>query len=210
MPDTTGAAIDVPEWSANPPSIKGSAGELAANILTPGAAISGCNYTITGQRARSKSKQKGNSQGRISFLIDISVISLGNSQGKTKEIPNLENGWRNGTGSSRRKGCNFCGHWLPSKCLRRANFHYRRPADSQIKIKLLYNLQNYIRLMRMNYALMSTSTWWNECKTVFGFPAHSPPLHKESRWHMDLAHQQDFWQQLHQHHLLPSQQMQLL
>ena len=35
-------AIDVPECKANPPSMKGSKGELAANTLTLGAAISGC------------------------------------------------------------------------------------------------------------------------------------------------------------------------
>lgn len=33
---------DVPERIENPPASKGYAGELAANILTPGAAMSGC------------------------------------------------------------------------------------------------------------------------------------------------------------------------
>jgi len=41
-PEITGVAIDVPESIANPPTFKVSLGDVAANILTPGAAMSGC------------------------------------------------------------------------------------------------------------------------------------------------------------------------
>jgi hypothetical protein len=42
IPETWGVENDVPERIENPPASKGYAGELAANILTPGAAMSGC------------------------------------------------------------------------------------------------------------------------------------------------------------------------
>ncbi|WRX17720.1 hypothetical protein QQP08_010207 [Theobroma cacao] len=41
IPDTWGVAMEVPERKANAPFV-GRSGGLAANILTPGAAISGC------------------------------------------------------------------------------------------------------------------------------------------------------------------------
>ena len=41
-PEITGAAIDVPERITNPPALRVSLGDVAAKMLTPGAAISGC------------------------------------------------------------------------------------------------------------------------------------------------------------------------
>ena len=41
-PEITGAAIDVPEYIANPPALLVTLGDVAANMFTPGAAMSGC------------------------------------------------------------------------------------------------------------------------------------------------------------------------
>lgn len=43
MPETCGVAIDVPESIVKPLSAEGSRGDVAANIFTPGAPISGCS-----------------------------------------------------------------------------------------------------------------------------------------------------------------------
>ena len=41
-PEIAGVAIDVPESITNPPALKVALGDVAANMLTPGAAMSGC------------------------------------------------------------------------------------------------------------------------------------------------------------------------
>ena len=45
-PEITGAAIDVPDSIMNPPSFKVVLVVVAANMLAPGAAISGCIQTF--------------------------------------------------------------------------------------------------------------------------------------------------------------------
>lgn len=60
MAEIWGVAMEVPVCMVKPPSFVGSNGEVATNIATPGAAISGCSITVQKKRFNTWFKKNNN------------------------------------------------------------------------------------------------------------------------------------------------------